>query len=85
MRQERVGSVSHYYGHLHVAGVVLENDLKVGDTIHVKGHTSDFTQKVESMEMEHQRLTEAHRGDDVGLKVVEHSRAHDVVYKIVEE
>ncbi len=85
MRQERVGSVSHYYGHIHVAGVVLEKDVRVGDTIHVKGHTSDFTQKVDSIEMEHKSLIEAHRGDDVGLKVAEHCRQHDVVYKIVEE
>jgi putative protease len=78
----RVGVVSHYYGHLAVAAVKLEVALKVGDTIRVLGHTSDFRQKVESMQIEHQAVTEAIAGDEIGLKVVQHAREHDVVYRV---
>jgi outer membrane biosynthesis protein TonB len=78
----RVGVVTHYYGHLSVAAVKLEVALKVGDTIRVIGHTSDFRQKVDSMQIEHDAVTEAIGGDEIGLKVVEHAREHDVVYRV---
>lgn len=84
MKEERIGVVSHYYTHLGVAAVILEGDLAVGDTIHIKGHTSDFNQKVESMEIEHRNVTQAKRGDNIGIKIKEHAREHDVVYRVVE-
>jgi putative protease len=78
----RVGVVSHYYGHLSVAAVKLEVALAVGDTIRVLGHTSDFRQKVDSIQIEHQAVSEAIAGDEIGLKVVQHAREHDVVYRV---
>jgi hypothetical protein len=78
----RVGVVSHYFGHLAVAAVRLEVVLKVGDTIRILGHTSDFRQRVDSMQIEHQAVTEAIAGDEIGLKVVQHAREHDVVYRV---
>ena len=78
----RVGVVSHYYGHLAVAAVRLEVALAVGDTIRILGHTSDFRQKVDSMQIEHQAVSEAIAGDEIGLKVVQHAREHDVVYRV---
>ena len=78
----RVGVVSHYYGHLSVAAVKLEVALKVGDTIRVLGHTSDFRQRVDSMQIEHQAVSEAIAGDEIGLRVVQHAREHDVVYRV---
>jgi putative protease len=78
----RVGVVSHYYGHLSVAAVKLEVALKAGDTIRVLGHTSDFRQKVDSIQIEHQAVSEAIAGDEIGLKVVQHAREHDVVYRV---
>ncbi len=61
----------------------LESDrLRVGDTIHIRGHTSDFRQKVESMHIEHRPVTEVYAGQEFGLKVVEHAREHDVVFKV---
>jgi len=53
-----------------------------GDVIHIRGHTSDFTQKVESLEVNHAPVTEVGPDDDFGLKVVEHAREHDKVYKV---
>lgn len=80
---ERIGVVSHYYGHLSVAVVKLESGtLRVGDTIHIRGHTSDFSQRVESLQIGHAPVTEVGPQDDFGLKVIEHAREHDVVYKV---
>ena len=78
----RVGVVSHYFSHLSVAAVRLEVVLKVGDTIRVLGHTSDFRQRVDSIQIEHQSVPEAIAGDEIGLKVVQHAREHDVVYRV---
>jgi translation elongation factor EF-1alpha len=65
-----------------VAAVKLEVALKVGDTIRVLGHTSDFRQKVDSIQIEHQAVSEAIAGDEIGLKVVQHAREHDVLYRV---
>ena len=79
---ERIGVVTHYYGHLSVAVVKLERGtLRVGDTIHFRGHTTDFSQRVDSLQVEHQSVAEAGPRDDFGLKVTGHVREHDVVYK----
>jgi putative protease len=56
--------------------------LRVGDIIHIRGHTTDFTQKVESLEVNHAPVTEAGPNDDFGLKVIEHAREHDIVCKV---
>lgn len=79
----RVGVVIHYYTHLGVAVVRLDTgSLRVGDTIHIRGHTSDFRQRVESMQIEHQPVTEVRAGQEFGLKVIDHAREHDVVFKV---
>jgi Elongation factor Tu domain 2 len=80
---ERIGLVTHYYGHLSVAVVKLESGtLRVGDTIHIRGHTSDFSQRVESLQIGHAPVTEVGPQDDFGLRVIEHAREQDVVYKV---
>ncbi len=81
--EERIGVVTHYYTHLSVAVLHLDaGALRVGDTIHIKGHTSDFTQTVHSMEIDHVHVSEARAGQSFGLKVVEHAREHDGVYRV---
>ena len=80
--EERVGIVTHYFGHLSVAAVRMESgSLRVGDMIHVVGRTSDFRQRVESMQVEHAPVSEVRAGQEFGLKVTDHAREHDVVYK----
>ena len=80
---ERVGVVTHYYGQPSVAIVKLESgSLRVGDTIHFKGHTSDFSQRIESLQVEHAAVSEVGPNDDFGIKVLQHVREHDVVYKV---
>jgi putative protease len=77
---EAVGRVTHYYSHLSVAAVTLDAPLKRGDRIHIKGHTTDLVQPVDSMEVEHGAVEQAGPGDDVALKVDEHVREHDLIY-----
>jgi putative protease len=82
--EQRIGVVTHYYSHLSVVAMALEpgTTLRVGDRIHIHGHTTDFTQKVESLEVDHAPVTEVGPNDDFGLKVVEHAREHDIVYRV---
>ena len=80
---DRIGVVTHYYSHLSVATLRLESGtLRVGDVIHIRGHTTDFSQRVESLEVNNAPVTEVGPNDDFGLKVVQHAREHDVVYKV---
>ncbi|MFQ5845275.1 MAG: EF-Tu/IF-2/RF-3 family GTPase [Planctomycetota bacterium] len=84
MGEERIGRITHYFGRLQVAVIEIEaGTLSVGDTIHVKGHTSDFKQTVDSMQVEHEQVKKASKGQSVGLKVAERTRNHDDVYKVV--
>jgi len=81
--EEPVGVVTHYYSHLSVAVVRLDTgSLQVGDTIRILGHTTDFRQRVDSLQVEHEAVSEVGRRQAFGLKVKEHAREHDVVYKV---
>lgn len=83
MAEELVGKVTHYFGKAKVAAIEITNgQLSVGDTIHIVGHTSNFTQTVDSMQVEHQPVQSAKVGEHVGLQVVEHAREHDNVYRV---
>jgi len=80
---ERIGIVTHYFNHLSVAVVKVESGtLRVGDNIHFRGHTTDFGQRVESLQVNHAPVTEVGRNDDFGMKVRDHVRVNDVVYKV---
>lgn len=86
MAEEKVGKVTHYFGHLGVAAVsVTEGELRVGDTIHIVGHTSNFTQVIDTMQLEHEAISVATAGQDVGIQVKEHAREHDEVFKVTPE
>ena len=83
MTETKIGTVTHYYNQLHVAGVdITDGELHKGDTIHITGHTSDFEQIVESMEIDHETVEVAKPGDQIGLLVIEHAREHDTVYMV---
>lgn len=81
MEEKLIGKITHYYGHLSVGIIELSDTLNVGDTIHIKGHTSDFTQQVSSMQVEHKDVTQAQAGDLVGIKVNQKIHEHELVYK----
>jgi translation elongation factor EF-1alpha len=80
-----IGKVMHYYSHLGVAVLQLMDHLKVGETIHFLGHTTDFIQRVNSMEIDHHHVVAVNPGDNVALKVIEPVREHDVIYRVTEE
>jgi hypothetical protein len=76
-----IGTVTHYFSHLSVAAIDLTGPLAAGERIHIVGHTTDLVQDVESMEVEHQPVERANAGDDVALKVADHVREHDKIYR----
>jgi putative protease len=83
--EAQIGRITHYYSHLNVAVLELTDRLKLGETIHIFGHTTDFIQKVTSMEVDHHRVVVVEPGDNVALKVVEPVRVHDVIYRVTKD
>ena len=79
---KEIGKVTHYYGKIGVAIVALSDGLRVGDKIKVEGNRTEFEQAVDSLQVEHQPVEEAKRGDVIGLKVVEKVSAGAAVYKL---
>ncbi len=82
MAEELIGKVSHWFGKIDVAGIELTSKLAVGDHIHILGHTTDFEQKVTSIQIMHQDVSTAGPGDDVGVKVQFRARTGDRVYRV---
>ena len=78
----KVGEISHFYSNIGVAVVELVGTLRVGDKITVAGATTDFTQVVASMQIEHEQVEEAGAGVSIGLKVQDKVRRGDIVYKV---
>jgi putative protease len=74
--------VTHYYEHVSACVVALDAGLRVGDTIHVRGHTTDFYQRVERLERDHVAVESAGVGDEVGVQVSQRVRPHDAVYRL---
>jgi len=85
MSGTQIGQINHYFDHLNVASLVLTEPLHVGDTIHILGHSTDFKQKVNSLQIDHQAVDEAKPGDDVGVKVIQKVHVHDKVFKLTDE
>lgn len=77
-----IGKIAHYFGNIGVAVIELSDTLKAGDNIRIIGGETDFTQTVESMEVEHKKVEEAKKGDSVGLKVDQKVREGYKVYKL---
>lgn len=76
-----VGKISHFFSKIDVAVIDLQAPLSIGDTIVVKGPTTDFEQCVDSMQIEHKNVQRAEAGQSIGLKVKERVRETDIVYK----
>lgn len=80
---EQIGAIRHYYSKIAVAVIDLTAKIAVGDTVRVKGMTTDFRQKVESMQIEHANVENASAGQSIGLKVIDKVREGDLVYKVL--
>jgi translation elongation factor EF-1alpha len=84
MPEQQIGRITHYFNKIGVAAIELSAEMTVGDTIHIKGHTSDWTQNVDSMQVEHDSVEKAGPGDSVGIKVEGHAHEHDAVFKVTD-
>jgi putative protease len=76
-----VGRITHFFSKIDVAVIELKAALSVGDTIAIKGPTTDFEQPVDSMQIEHKNVQRAEPGQSIGLKVLQRVRETDVVFK----
>lgn len=82
--EKEIGFVEHFFGHISVAAIkITDGTLKAGDTIRVKGHTTDFTEVIKSMQIDKKDITEAKKGDDIGVKMQGKCRNHDKVYLVL--
>ena len=78
-----IGAVTHYYPHVDAGVILLQaGELRVGDTIHVRGHTTDYYQRVDRIEVEHQAVPVARPGESVGVHVTQRVREGDAVWKV---
>ena len=84
MPEVEIGTVNDFFARPVVAGIELKGALKVGDKVHIKGHTTDLELTVESMQIDNVNVTEAKTGESVGIKVTDRVRRGDTVYKITD-
>ncbi len=84
MPEVEVGIVSDFFAHPLVAGIELTAGIKVGDRIHISGHTTDMELTVDSIEINNASVTEAKSGDAIGIKVSDRVRRGDKVYKVTD-
>ncbi|MDD4894437.1 MAG: hypothetical protein PHW54_03890 [Candidatus Omnitrophica bacterium] len=83
MQEKEIGKITHYFGHLSVGIIELSDALKIGESIHIKGHSEDFAQAIDSMQIEHASVSEAKPGDSVGIKVGQKVHPGDKVFKVI--
>ncbi|MAG38188.1 translation elongation factor-like protein [Candidatus Pacearchaeota archaeon] len=79
---KEVGEVSDYFSHVEVAALKVSGKISVGDKIRIKGHTTDFEQTIDSMQIDRKDVESVKKGDDVGIKVSDRVRKHDKVYLV---
>ena len=82
MAEKEIGTVSSYFSHVDVAAIKLSKPLKVGDKIHLKGHTTDFEVVVKEIQIEREAVEKAKKGDHIGIKVPEKVRPNDKVFLV---
>ena len=83
MPEELIGNVTDFFARPVVAGIELTAPLKLGDKIHIKGHTTDLEAVVESMQINNVNVQEANPGDSIGVKITDRARKGDSVYKVI--
>jgi len=82
MKEKLIGEITHYFDKISVAIVELSGVLKVGDKVHIKGHGTDFEQDISSIQIEHENVEKAKKGDAIGVKVDEKVKEGDEVYLV---
>ena len=81
MAEKQIGTVSNYFDHVKVAAIKLVAPLKVGDTVRISGGDIDFEQEVKSMQIQHEKVEKAKKGDEIGIKVKKKVRKGYKVFK----
>ncbi|MFH1847803.1 MAG: hypothetical protein ABH825_01130 [Candidatus Omnitrophota bacterium] len=79
---QAIGKITHYFGHVSAAVIKLTGPINTGDIILIKGHTTDFKQKVRSMQIDHVPVPSATRGQEIGLRVADRVRIGDIVFRL---
>ena len=83
MSEKQIGHITHWFGNLSVAVIEVDKGtLKIGDTVRIKGHTSDFTLTIDAMQLDGEEVGSAKKGTGVGIKVPKRARRTDKVYKV---
>jgi translation elongation factor EF-1alpha len=84
MAEQLIGKVTHFFGKAKVAAIeITAGELHVGDTVHIVGHTANFSQKIDSMQVNRIPVQVANVGDQIGVQVIEHAHEHDEVFRVV--
>ena len=83
MEEKQLGVIDDFFGRVGVIALKLEDTVKVGDTIHIKGHTTDISMAVASMQIDNKPVQEAKKGDSIGIKIEGRARKGDVVYRVI--
>ncbi len=84
MKEQEIGYVSKFFGQISIAAIEITNGkLSIGDTIHIKGYTTDLKVEVNSMQIEHEAVESAKKGDSSGVKVTDKARRKDKVFKLL--
>lgn len=83
MSEKQIGKITHYFSRINVGIIALSDSLKVGERIHIKGHSEDFEQTIDSMQIEHASVAEAKAGESVGISLTKKVHENDAVYKIL--
>ncbi len=81
MAEKQIGTVSNYFDHVKVAAIKLAAPLKVGDTVKIAGGEVDFEQEIKSMQIQHEKVEKAKKGDEIGIKVKKKVRKGYKVFK----
>ena len=84
MPEVAIGKVNDFFARPVVAGIELTAAVKVGDTIHITGHTTDLTLTIDSMQIDNANVDQAKAGDNIGIKVTDRVRRGDTVYKVTD-
>jgi hypothetical protein len=82
MTEILAGTVINYYSKTGVASIKVKDSLEVGNSVHIKGHTTNFDQKVESLQVRHKQVVRVSRDEIAGLKVNDYVRKHDCIYRM---
>lgn len=82
MSEKKIGEVTHYFTDINVGAINMTDTLEIGDTIHIKGETTDFIQEIKSMEIDEKSIEKAAKGDHIAIKVNNRVRENDEVFKV---